>query len=283
MLRAMATQPEQKSLLGPSDMHVVEHVLNMSSGYVLDFSDRTFDQFIAHELGIDATAPRYSENGESKAKRLRTIISSLQAGQLVKLLRAFLEYRDSPARIGRVEALTDEWRSAFEKVIKKLETHVEQVDKTFAASSWTGIRTLREQVAIVRDLAPVALTEIDSLADLIEQKRFNDPITADAIQCLRELHAQLGELIRCVDRGSLTRQAVEAIEANRRKLIDLTKEGAKLTVVAPAMTFGIMHLLAWLSGVGIDSTMVTAVYGTVVGADALKAIGKKSTLAKAKD
>jgi hypothetical protein len=275
----MASQPNQKPLLGPSDMHVVEHVLNMAGGYVLDFSDRTFDQFIAHEVGVDATAPRYSEDGGSKARRLRSILASLQTSQLVKLLRAFLDYRDSPARIGRVSVLEDEWRKAYENVIGKLEKHVLDTNTTFAASSWTGIRTLREQVAIVRGLAPVALTEIDTLADLIEQKRFNDPITADAIQCLRELHEQLGELIRCVDRGSLTREAVEAIEANRKKLVHLVKEGAKLTVVAPSMTFGIMHILSWLSGVGVDSTMVSTIFGSVVAADVLKSVNKKSTLA----
>jgi hypothetical protein len=29
-----------------------------------DFSDRTFEQFIAHEIGSDATAPRYSADEE---------------------------------------------------------------------------------------------------------------------------------------------------------------------------------------------------------------------------
>lgn len=82
-----------------------------------------------------------------------------------------------------------------------------------------------------------------------------------------------------VDRGNLTRKAVEAIEENREKLTYYIKQGAKLTMVAPAMTFGIMHLLAWLSGVPIDSTIVSTVYGSVVGADVLKAFSKKSTLA----
>ncbi len=131
----------------------------------------------------------------------------------------------------------------------------------------------------MRELAPIALGEIGELADLVEGKRYNDPVTADAIQCLRELHSQLGELIQAVDRGKLTRDAVEAIERNRQKLIHYLQEGAKLTLVAPAMTFGIMHILAWLNGVPVDSTMVSAVYGTVVGADALKAVAKKSSLA----
>lgn len=275
----MATKPDPQPHIGPADMQVVERVLGMKSGYVLDFSDRTFDEFVAHEVGVDATAPRYLEDGGSKARRLRRIIPSLSAGQQAKLLRAFLNYRDSPVRDGRVDLLDEEWRNAYVKIIHDLEKQVSNADNTYASSSWTGVRTIREQVAIVRGLAPTALNEIDALANLIESKRFNDPITADAVQCLRELHQQLGELIDAIDRGGMTRAAVEAIEANREKLTHYIKEGAKLAMVTPAMTFGIMHILGWLAGVPIDSALVSTIYGSIVGADALKAINKKSTLA----
>lgn len=274
----MSDASDPKPLISPADMQVVERVLNMSSGYVLDFSNRSFDEFIAHEVGVDATAPRYSIDGGSKARRLRAILPSLSAGQQAKLLRAFLRYRDSPVYTGH-DILDDEWKGAYDQIIEGLEKQVSDANSTYASSSWTGRRTIREQVAIVRELAPIALGEIGELADLVEGKRYNDPVTADAIQCLRELHSQLGELIQAVDRGKLTRDAVEAIERNRQKLIHYLQEGAKLTLVAPAMTFGIMHILAWLNGVPVDSTMVSAVYSTVVGADALKAVAKKSSLA----
>ena len=276
----MATAPDPKPLISPTDMQVVERVLDMSGGYVLDFSDRTFDGFIAHEIGLDATAPRYSLEGKSKAKRLRRILHSLASGQQARLLSALLKYRDSPARSGSVGLLDDEWRKSYDEIIRGLEQKVTDADNTYAASSWTGRRTIREQVAIVRGVAPVALREIDELASIVESKRFNDPITADAVQCLRELHQQLGELIAAIDRGSMTRQAVEAIEANRRKLAHYIGEGAKLSVVAPAMTFGVMHVLAWITGVPIDSTLVSTVFGAIVGADALKSFNKKSSLAK---
>ena len=276
----MATVTNPKPLISAADMQVVERVLNMGGGYVLDFSDHTFDGFIAHEIGVDATAPRYSVDGGSKAKRVRRILHSLAGGQQAKLLRAFLNYRDSPARGGTSDLLDDEWRRAYEEIIAGLEKQVAEADNTYAASSWTGRRTIREQVTIVRGVAPVALRELDELASIVESKRFNDPITADAVECLRELHGQLGELIAAIDRGSLTRQAVEAIEINRKKLAHYIKEGAKLTVVAPAMTFGVMHILAWITGVPIDSTLVSTVFGAIVGADALKSFNKKSSLAQ---
>lgn len=275
----MPATPDPKPLISPSDMKVVEHVLNMGGGYVLNFSDRTFEEFVAHEIGIDATAPRYSVDGGSKAKRLRRILHSLTSGKQAQLLRALLRHRDSPAYRSAGDILDDEWRSAYNEIVRGLEQKVTDADNTYAASSWTGRRTLREQVAIVRGVAPLASRELDELASIIENKRFNDPITADAVRCLRDLHSQLGELIAAVDRGNLTRQAVEAIEGNRQRLAHYIGEGAKLAIVAPAMTFGIMHILAWITGVPTDSTLISTVFGTIVGADALKSFSKKSSIA----
>lgn len=278
---AMATSPEPEPLISPSDMQIVERVLNMRTGYVLDFSDRTFDEFIAHEVGIDATAPRFSVDGGSKAKRLRRILPSLPAGQQAKLLRDFMKHRDGSSRTGEVDVLDEEWRRAYGAIIAELEKSVADSDTAYtsASSSWTGRRTVGEQVAIVRGLAPVALVEIDALASLVASRRFNDPVTADAVQCLRELYQQLGELLAAVDRGSMTREAVEAFESNRERLAHHLRLGAKLTLVAPAMTFGIMHMLSWISGVPVDSTLVSTVFGTVVGTEALKSFGKRSSLA----
>src|SRR3546814_18585584 len=144
-------------------------------------------------------------------------------------------YRDSPARPETVGLLDDEWRVAYNRISASLDEQIAVADKKHSSSAWTGRRTIKEQVIIVRELAPVALRELDELASLIESKRFNDQITADAVQCLRELHRQLGELLTAVDDGKLTREAVEAIERNNQKLVHYVHGGAKLQVVAPAL------------------------------------------------
>ncbi|UYY59939.1 hypothetical protein [Sphingomonas sp. S2-65] len=260
-------------------MKVVERVLNMRTGYVLDMNNNDFDAFIAREVGVDATAPRYAEDGESKAKRLRRILPSLSAEMQAKLLRAFLKYRDGPGRDSRVDLLDQEWRDAYEEVIAGLEGLVaSEKTEPIPASSWTGVRTFREQIVVVRGLVPLASAEIDALARLVEERRFNDPVTADAVACLRELHAQLGKLLAAVDRGSLTKEAVAAIEANRIALVQKIREGAKIATVAPVMTLGLVHMLSLLTGVAIDSTMITGVFQALVAADVLKPLIKKSSL-----
>lgn len=49
----------------------LEDLLGMESGYVLDFSDRTFDEFFRETVGMNIYADKYALVGGSKAKRLR--------------------------------------------------------------------------------------------------------------------------------------------------------------------------------------------------------------------
>ena len=52
------------------DMMFLNDVFEMNSGYVLNFSDRTFAQFFAEELNIDIDDTNYAQTGNSKGKRL---------------------------------------------------------------------------------------------------------------------------------------------------------------------------------------------------------------------
>ncbi|MHC0612717.1 hypothetical protein [Komagataeibacter oboediens] len=65
---------EEQSSNGPTeptiDMWLVDQALDMTQGYVLDFSDKTFNDFVRRKFNIDATAPTYTIDGGSKAKRL---------------------------------------------------------------------------------------------------------------------------------------------------------------------------------------------------------------------
>ena len=56
------------------DMLIIDEVFAMGGGYVLNFSNRTFSEFFAEELGVDIDQARWSANGDGKAKRLRTYL-----------------------------------------------------------------------------------------------------------------------------------------------------------------------------------------------------------------
>ena len=57
-----------------TERQAVEKAFDMSSGYVLNFSNRTFQEFIHDSIGRNIYDQKYSTGGDSKANRLRTLI-----------------------------------------------------------------------------------------------------------------------------------------------------------------------------------------------------------------
>ena len=65
------------------DMKLVDDLFEMSSGYVLDFNDRTMAAFFAEEINVDIYDPVYQDQGTSKAKRLRCYLNKVDAAASV--------------------------------------------------------------------------------------------------------------------------------------------------------------------------------------------------------
>ncbi len=67
----------------------------MESGYVLNFSDRTFGEFFEEAAGVDIHSERYTIQGTSKANKLRAFWK-LESDYLVgKVLQALVDYANS--------------------------------------------------------------------------------------------------------------------------------------------------------------------------------------------
>jgi hypothetical protein len=77
------------------DMLLVDDLFEMSGGYVLNFSDRTFAQFFASELNVDIDDAAYRRDGTSKAKRLRCFLQITDNALAVRTLQALWEYREA--------------------------------------------------------------------------------------------------------------------------------------------------------------------------------------------
>ena len=72
----------------------LETLFDMGGGYVLDFSNRTFEEFAADSVGIEIYDDRYHHGSGSKANRLRGFWK-LESNELVgKLIRDLIEYYD---------------------------------------------------------------------------------------------------------------------------------------------------------------------------------------------
>lgn len=74
------------------DLQVVERVLEMGGGYVLDLTDRTFAAFFS-EHGVEIDDRRFSVEGTSKAKRLRYFLRITPPPLTGRVLAALLQHR----------------------------------------------------------------------------------------------------------------------------------------------------------------------------------------------
>ncbi|HXN99662.1 MAG TPA: hypothetical protein VN881_11355 [Candidatus Acidoferrales bacterium] len=71
-----------------------EQLLGMSTGYVLDFSNRTFAEFVLESTGHDIYDARYDCGSGSKANRLRAFWQKEDNRTVGKLMTDMLDYND---------------------------------------------------------------------------------------------------------------------------------------------------------------------------------------------
>ncbi|MGE3509628.1 MAG: restriction endonuclease [Vicinamibacterales bacterium] len=102
------------------DMNLVDRLFGMGGGYVLDFTDRTFRAFLVEELGIDIDEPKYSQEGSSKAKRLRYFLKSCGPDLRVKTLCALWDYRETNRRRSGDEESVPNAETEFWAMVERL-------------------------------------------------------------------------------------------------------------------------------------------------------------------
>lgn len=144
------SQPPQISRI---DMQHLDRILQMESGYVLNFSDRTFAQFFADEFRVDIDDPQYSVNGGSKGKRLRQFLQASSSIMASRALRALWSYRrEMLAMAGHITDPLQHAESKMFEIIGKLEGKAGRAS-TDALERFTQDETLEELIAsIERDI-----------------------------------------------------------------------------------------------------------------------------------
>ena len=102
------------------DMPIIDKVFDMEGGFVLNFSNRTFDDFFREELGVDIYDPRWAVQGGSKAKRLRYYLRQVDPQTALTTLETLWEYRETSSVTQDYPKLDDAVRTAFFGIIKRL-------------------------------------------------------------------------------------------------------------------------------------------------------------------
>lgn len=108
-----------------------ELLLGMKSGYVLDFSDRTFYEFIDETTGLDINDPKYAFKGSSKANRLRAFLKIESNYHVSTLLQSLVDHWLASVQSSQIELVANEvaYYTCL-KVIERLKqsTSVSQLD-----------------------------------------------------------------------------------------------------------------------------------------------------------
>jgi hypothetical protein len=81
---AKLTRSEKRTIIGP---------LESEPGYILDFSNRTIEEFFEDEFGIEFYDDVYAFNGPSKKKRLEAFLEIVDPRLAAKVLRRLWDYR----------------------------------------------------------------------------------------------------------------------------------------------------------------------------------------------
>ncbi len=129
---------------------VLEKLLGMGSGYVLNFSDRTFQGFVAESVGIDILADKYAVSGSSKAKRLRTFWR-IEANHIVGKLLVDLQKYARNTSLGDVDDHLAEECAAISDRLLKDASSMEPEPLVFISYASPDLNKVEAVVALLKD------------------------------------------------------------------------------------------------------------------------------------
>lgn len=139
------------------DFLLIDDVFGMNQGYVLNFSDRTFAQFFRDELSVDIYSTEYSQDGTSKAKRLRCFLRNADHKLVVRALNALWEYRQEVAASSGKDETVHNAHGRLIQLVGRLngDTKTSQPDNLIRpAFNWSTVTHLKNQLTEMVKFSP---------------------------------------------------------------------------------------------------------------------------------
>lgn len=193
-----------------SDRRKLEKLLGMSSGYVLNFSDRTFGEFFdEYRLGIDAE--RYKARGTSKANRVRTHWE-LDANHVVgRVIGGLIDYAAEENCFGdSTPLLIDDCRKIVQRLLN--DQPVAELDALAATGDERDFEVVAQHVreAIDKNQPEGALDRLHTF--VIKFVRVSCEPHGIEVNRDKPLHSVFGEYVRALrDGGHLESAMTERI------------------------------------------------------------------------
>ena len=144
-----------------TEMRFLDSIFGMGDGYVLDFSNRTMDDFFLEELEIDISHEMFSTDGTSKARRVRCLLQSADHSTVARVLEALWKYRQSMREETKAEETVVNAEGRFLSLLESIRSpgqHAEVVRNPFAAAAAIDqgqvLDALKLRLYELRDLPP---------------------------------------------------------------------------------------------------------------------------------
>jgi hypothetical protein len=180
--------------LTQSEKRKLERLLGMGSGYVLDFSNRTFSDFVQESIRREIYDPKYDHGSGSKANRLRGLWNAEGNATVGKLMSDIMDYAAEGANLAIDKPLLFECR----KIVTRLSQSgpVQELDSLAAPIDSRDFEAIASAVreAISRNEPEAALDRLHTFVikyvrSLCEERGLFAPRD-------KPLHSQFGEYVK---------------------------------------------------------------------------------------
>lgn len=151
---------------------IIEKFLCMESGYVLNFTNSKFTDFFLENFNINIYDEKYSDKGDSKAKRLRTFWKKKSNLLVAKSIEKMIEWWESEKLINEEDITNNE--KALAKRCKEIAQNIKN-----------------------KDMSCIQKDEIEFLNkkfDLLDIRSLNLTTTMETV-----IHQRLNEIKKCLD------------------------------------------------------------------------------------
>jgi hypothetical protein len=252
------------SSLTAIEKRLLEQVLEMGGGYVLDFSDRTFGDFVTESVELDIHNEKYCMGGNSKAKKMRGFWDVENDYIVGTLLKYLLDYKDS----NQVEQSEEQKQleSKSRQIVMRLLNGAPNLDSLKKQADIRDARHLKEQIKRLEEsIEKDPGLAIGTAKELIET-------------CCKTILADRGKPVNdTLDIPALTKATLKELKLVPEGISDSSR-GADI----------IKRLLQNLGAIGNGLAELRSLYGTGHGKDgrykglavrhAKLAVGAASTL-----
>lgn len=187
-----------------------ERLLGMSTGYVLNFTDRAFNEFVLECTGKDISDPKYKRASGSKANRLRAFWSVEPNHIVGKLLEDLLKYSSELGINPKDQQLFENCRRAVQRLLQSTPVpEIEVITENLAEKDLTVLSKIVRE-AIDKNQPESGLDRLHTFA--LKYMRLLCQKHGIKVDRNKPLHSLVGEYVRHLKkRGEIASEMTERI------------------------------------------------------------------------